>query len=304
MHKIVSSIVLILFFLIKLHIACAQTNTSQFDISTSHPIEPVAYHYDDLQTYSPAPNTKRAWMDTLAYPPDMYGGFTMISALAAPVYLTTNQVNFLKKSVKFPANSSDQTRAELDFLLELQEKRTPEESERVMEIARVGFWPHINAVPTHPSYERNLHNLFYECREVVGEDCTASNYPHTSHLLEGAMNDMRLIEFATKFEQLRARPYQLDDRLDPLTRINTPSFASGHTLWAYVQAYIFSELIPEKRQAFLDIAYEVGYSREVLGVHYPSDEEAARQLSHRMIHLMWHTEKFQEDLMKAKEEWE
>jgi acid phosphatase (class A) len=111
------------------------------------------------------------------------------------------------------------------------------------------------------------------------------------------------MEFAVKYHLFRARPYQLEPKLQPLREINSPSFASGHTLWAYIQAYTFGELIPGKRTAFVDLAYEIGHSREIMGVHYPSDEEAARQLAHRMLMLMWHTEKFQKDFKAAKEEW-
>ncbi|MFK8164247.1 MAG: hypothetical protein AB8H12_17510, partial [Lewinella sp.] len=71
----------------------------------------------------------------------------------------------------------------------------------------------------------------------------------------------------------------------------------------YIQAYTFSELMPERRKAFLNIAYELGESREIMGVHYPSDEEVARQLAHRMLMLMWHTGKFQKDFALAQEEW-
>ncbi|MEL6123865.1 MAG: phosphatase PAP2 family protein, partial [Bacteroidota bacterium] len=85
--------------------------------------------------------------------------------------------------------------------------------------------------------------------------------------------------------------------------ISSPSFASGHTLWAYIQAYTWGELIPEKREAFVNLAYEIGMSREIMGVHYPSDEEAARQLAHRMLLLMWHTDEFQSDFAAAAAEW-
>jgi len=64
-----------------------------------------------------------------------------------------------------------------------------------------------------------------------------------------------------------------------------------------------SELIPNKRKAFVDLAYEIGESREIMGVHYPSNEEVARQLAHRMLLLMWHSEKFQLDFKAAKSEW-
>jgi len=111
------------------------------------------------------------------------------------------------------------------------------------------------------------------------------------------------MEFTAKNHFMRARPRQLEPRLKPLKKIETPSFASGHTLWAYLQGYVLAELIPGKKTNFIDTAYEIGYSREVLGVHYPSDEEAARQLSYQMLKAMWKTEKFQKDFKRAKLEW-
>lgn len=271
--------------------------------STIHPLEPAKNHYKTLQTLSAAPNKAYANSDTLAFPPSMYNGFALAMSQAIPHYLTPSQVNFLKKSVAFPANSSDQTRAELDFLYKLQNERQPKQVERVMQLAKIGYWPVNNVLESHPNYQKNLEHLFFECREVIGKDCTAQKYPNTAHLLKGIMNDMRLMEFAVKYQLLRARPYELDKRLEPLQVMGSPSFASGHTLWAYIQAFTFSELMPKKREDFLAIAYELGLSREIMAVHYPSDEETARQLAHRMLWLMWHTEKFQSDFQKAQKEW-
>ena len=283
--------------------ACGQSQSSHFSIASIEDIAPAKNHYRDLQSYSAETVEIRAWMDTIAYPPELYKNNTLLFALAQPIYLTPSQVEFLKNSMQFPANSSDQTQAELEYLLELQKQRTPQQVERVMEIARIGYWPDANHIPSHPFYQQNLMNLFWECREVMGNQHHPQDYPHTSKLLQGVMNDMRLMEFAVKYRLLRARPYQLEPKLEPLRRISSPSFASGHTLWAYIQAYTWSELIPERRREFLDLAYEIGHSREIMGVHYPSDEEAARQLAHRMLLLMWHTQKFQDDFTKARQEW-
>ncbi|MEO1054767.1 MAG: phosphatase PAP2 family protein [Bacteroidota bacterium] len=273
-------------------------------ISNLSPQEPVTNHYRDLQKLSALPRQEMAWMDAISYPPSQYRNHTMLFALSKPVYLTSDQVDFLVHSVNFPANSSKQTRAELDFLLELQAKRTPQQVERVMTIARIGYWPDAGWLESHPSYQRNIENLFFEVYEVMGKEHNPSKHPETVKLLKGAMVDMRLMEFAVKYHLLRARPYQLETKLEPLVTIGSPSFASGHTLWAYVQAYILAELIPEKRAEFIKLAYEIGYSRELMGVHYPSDEETARLLAHRMVWLMWHTQTFQEDFVKAQEEWE
>ena len=272
-------------------------------ISTIHPIEPIQNHYADLQKLSSIPNAAFAKMDTLAFPPSMYNSYALAMSQSIPHYLTESQFDFLKKSVAFPANSSVQTRAELDFLYDLQNKRAPKQVERVIQLAKIGYWPVTDILSSHPFYEENLAHLFFECKEVIGDHCTAANYPHTRELLKGIMTDMRKMEFAVKYHLLRARPYELDKRLKPLQVMGSPSFASGHTLWAYIQAYTFSELMPEKRADFLAIAYELGLSREIMAVHYPSDEETARQLAHRMLALMWQTEKFQNDFQKAQAEW-
>ena len=272
-------------------------------ISAIHPLEPAKNHYKTLQDLSALPNEAFATLDTLMFPPSMYNGFALAMSQATPYYLTPSQVNFLKESVSFPANSSNQTKAELDFLYKLQNEREEKQVERVMKLAKIGYWPVADVLKSHPRYEKNLKHLFFECQEVIDKNCTAEKYPHTAKLLKGIMNDMRLMEFAVKYHLLRARPYELDKRLKPLQVMGSPSFASGHTLWAYIQAFTFSELIPEKRFQFLNLAYELGLSREIMAVHYPSDEEAARQLAHRMLWLMWHTEKFQNDFQKAQTEW-
>ena len=294
-----------LYLLVFALLLCSVTisKAQEFGLSSIQALDPPKNHYKTLNTMNAEASKERAWMDTIAYPPEKYRNNTLLFALTSPTYLSSSQLSFLVNAVNYPANSSEQTRAELDFLLELQNKRTKAQEVRVMEIAKVGYWPDVNYVKTHPKYTKNLEHLFWELREVIGKDCSAEKYPATAILLQGIMGDMRLIEFAVKYHLLRARPYQLDTHIKPLKEINSPSFASGHTLWAYMQAFTLAELIPEKRKEFLDLAYEVAFSRELMGVHYPSDEEIARQLSHRAIALMWNTTKFQEDFMKAKKEW-
>jgi acid phosphatase (class A) len=271
--------------------------------STIHDIEPINNHYKDLNQLSGEKRIAYTSMDDIVYPTDNYLNFILVYASNKPHYLSSSQVDFITNSVKFPANSSEQTRAELDFLLDLQNKRTEKQIERVMQLAKIGYWPHKNYTKTDDRYERNLKDLFFMAREVSGEKYNAKAYPKTATLLKGVMQDTRLLEFAIKFNLLRARPYHLDTNIKPLQEIPTPSFASGHTLWAYIQAYTLSELVPEKRDEYIALAYEIGLSREIMGVHFPSDEEVARQIAHKMLMLMWHTDKFQKDFEAAKSEW-
>ena len=241
-------------------------------------------------------------MDTIKYPPAEYGS-SIVYLLVKPYYLSDNQVKSLSESVKFPANSSDQVRKELDYMLDLQAKRTPEQVTRVNFLGNIGYWPSVNMVPSHQSYEQNLKDLFFEGRELMGENINANNFPKVSKLLQGVMQDMRVMEFTIKYKLFRPRPYHLELKLQPLTKINSPSFASGHTLWAFIQAFTWSEVAPEKRKDFIALAEEIRRSREIMGIHYPSDNEASRQVAYKMMQYYFKNETFIKDYNEAVAEW-
>lgn len=269
---------------------------------TLHVLAPVHDHYKTLQEFSSLPTPERAWMDTIPYPAKEYGS-SITFLLVKPYYLSDIQVKSLGVSVKPPANSSLQVRKELDYLLKLQGERTPEQIKRVEFLANIGYWPQIDLLPNHLSYKQNLVDLFFEGRSVLGDSLTAKHFPAIAKLLQGVMQDMRIMEFTIKYTALRPRPYHLEPTLAPLTRINSPSFASGHTLWAFLQAFLWSELIPEKQNEFIALAEEIRRSREIMGIHFPSDNEASRLIAFNMMQYYFRNKIFQHDLKQAKKEW-
>ncbi len=266
---------------------------------TLSPLEPVSGHYRRLQSLDARSDDSRAALDEITFPMDGRVSGRQFVGLD-PTYLQKADYETLKALVSFPANSSAQTRAELDYLLEWEARRTAEHRSRAFEIARVGYWPPLEKDGPYG----DLDALFWECRSLAGEACDAKKYPATVKLLAGIMRDVRIAEFTLKFHHKRARPYHLESRLNPMGRVSNPSFASGHTLWAYSQAFTWGELMPDRRDEFIELAYEVGESREIMGIHYPSDEEAARILSHKMLELMMNNQAFVEDMVSAKKEWQ
>ena len=270
---------------------CPQTPKIAEHTAPLDSIGPIKEHYKELQELSAIPVTERSEMDAIEYPSKAYG---WISALLRPAYLTKKQLEKMYTKLSFPANSSLQTKAELAFLLKLQRERTKEQAEEILRINDVLY------IPTFKSGESDL---FFICSEVMDSAITSAEYPNTKTLLNNIMKEARITEFRAKNHYMRARPWQLEPKLEPLKKIETPSFASGHTLWAYMQSYILAELIPTKHEEFINLAYDIGYSREMMGVHYPSDEEAARLLSYEIIKAIWATEKFQEDFKLAQAEW-
>lgn len=263
---------------------------------------PVSDHYKTFQQFSDKPSPSRAWMDTIKYPPAEYSN-SIVYTMVRPYYLTDEQVKALTESVMFPANSSDQTRKELDYMLDLESKRTPEQIRRVEYLANIGYWPTADILTNHLQYKQNLKDLFFEGREILGDQITAGNLPKTAVLLKGVMRDMRIMEFTIKYKLLRPRPYHLEPKLHALAKINSPSFASGHTLWAFSQAFTWSLVMPEKANEFIALAEEIRRSREIMGIHFPSDNEAARQVAGKMIQYYLGNKQFKKDLMAAQEEW-
>jgi acid phosphatase (class A) len=263
---------------------------------------PETGDYAVFARLNPQPNTARGWMDTIHFPPAEYGS-SLLWVLVKPHYLSLQQVNALTRLTAPPANSSDRTRKELDYLLQLQQNRTPEQVKRVTALGGIGYWPQIAGLNSHPDHQQVLKDLYFEARSVLGDQCTAERYPLTTKLLENIMLDDRVMEFKVKYTYLRPRPYHLEKRLQPLDHISSPSYASGHSLWAYLQAYTWSELLPQKKDAFLKVAEEIRRSREIMGIHYPSDNSASRTIAFQMLQYYHANPQFEKDFKAALSEW-
>jgi membrane-associated phospholipid phosphatase len=61
------------------------------------------------------------------------------------------------------------------------------------------------------------------------------------------------------------------------------SYPSGHTNTAYTDALLLGEMLPERFVPLVDRAARYGYSRMVLGVHYPIDLIGSRMVAQRNV---------------------
>ncbi len=61
------------------------------------------------------------------------------------------------------------------------------------------------------------------------------------------------------------------------------AFPSGHTNTGYTDALLLAEMIPERFVPLVDRGARYGYSRIILGVHYPLDVMASRMLAERNV---------------------
>lgn len=213
-----------------------------------------------------------------------------------PFYLTTTEKFIIADP---PANSSAQTRAELDYLLQLQSQRTEEDKRASAFYAGVYYRTAIQ--PTDNDYAKFRRNLFHIGRSI-GTWFHPDSLPLTANLVANVWKDAEYYIWKYKNYFLRIRPYKLEPALTNLEETNWAAYPSGHATNSYVNAYLYSELIPDFAAFFIKDAYDMAHSREIIGVHYPSDSESGRLLAYQLVRQLLTNDQFKKDFTAAKAE--
>jgi acid phosphatase (class A) len=182
-----------------------------------------------------------------------------------------------------PANSSPETRAELDQLLAWQAARTPAQQ---------------RAIESHRDYQSVCQAILW----VVHGDLSAA--PRTRALLAHVEQDASFAVFHAKQRFQRARPHQLEPRLRPCIAVpGHPAYPSGHALQGYMAARVLSLIFPEAENALVNAGALIGHEREIAGVHYPSDGRASRALGEALFGRLQRNETFLAEVEAARIEW-
>ena len=155
-----------------------------------------------------------------------------------------------------PSNDSDVTKKELVYLSELTRNRSNSQVEL------------IKLVDKEPNdlYHKTLKRL---------------NLEFPQDIFDKSWNILKNIIKNLKHQHNRPRPYQISDKygiainlLDSKTA-QTPAYPSGHTAYAALGAYILAAKYPAHSEHFFDKESTAGMARMLMGVHYPSDNEAS-----------------------------
>jgi acid phosphatase (class A) len=268
--------------------------TSQQKSVTYKVISPDFDHYEAMRSIDAT--AKGGELEEISFPAKDFrrGAYLKMRT----IYLNLPIESF--KVSPYPANSSEQTRAELDFLLELQAKRTSNDAGKTDTMAVVYYDP-FTINPADPDYTRNVNSLFYVGRSL-GIWFTPEQLPVTSRVLQNVIQDATFYFFSLKAQFNRARPYHLEPRLQNLEAPEHASYPSGHSSASYVHAYLLSYMLPEHKDQLLSNAYDMAFSREIRGVHYPSDSEAGRQFAEQFVAELMKSKNFKADYAAMKAE--
>ena len=259
-------------------------------------LTPARGHYLQLQKFSPSAVGSNA-IDNRKFPFDAASAERRL--ILRPNYLINVKVEDFKIPDP-PANSSEQTRAELNYLLGLQAQRTELDEKTGLYMADVYY--NSRTTPADSNYSRYRSNLFFIGRSI-GNWFNPENLPVTADFMARVWQDASYFIWAMKYKYLRIRPVVIDSAIHNLEDTNWAAYPSGHAANSYINAYLYSELGPEFTDIFIKDAYDMAHSREIIGVHYPSDSEASRIFARQFVNKLFENEKFIADFEKVKAEW-
>jgi hypothetical protein len=154
-----------------------------------------------------------------------------------------------------PKNNSITTSKEIDLISEATKNRSNKAVELIYKV------------------DKDPLILFLEFFEGKNIDVSTSNFDNYWNIAESYV-------YALKYHFNRPRPEQIAPYLNKEIRViytdthGSPSYPSGHTLYAYLAAHVFSEKYPEYTKNFFELAKQAGIARILQGVHYPSDNKA------------------------------
>jgi acid phosphatase (class A) len=248
---------------------------------SSPQLTPIRGHYKALALLSPQPGSSNKDLDNLKYPFDKTMADEVLSQ--KPIYLRNVSLDDFQLPAP-PANSSEQTRAELNYLLALQQNRTPEDVRSSL---------YMSSVRETPS----------DVGRTIGYWPAPESLPMTDSLMANITRDADFFLWSIKFKFSRPRPFMLDSRIRDLEQSRAASYPGGHVTYAYIHAYIYQELAPEFTDIFIEKAYAMAHAREIIGVHYPSDSEVSRVFARQFVNKLLQNAQFQRDLEKVKREW-
>ena len=154
-----------------------------------------------------------------------------------------------------------------------------------------------------------LETILTEFEEAFGMKVTKEDTPEIYKVLLEGTATCDSICTRPKREYMRRRPFMVFNEPtlypedEPSLRLNG-SFPSGHTLLGWSSALLMMEINPNRATEIMARGYRYGENRLVVGAHWQSDTDAAR-LAASVAYARLHTsERFLEQMRKAREEFQ
>ena len=197
-------------------------------------------------------------------------------------YLEPSQVDLAEVLPPPPRAGSIQGKADLQAVLDAEHHR----NKRLIAVALA-----------------DLDESVFRFTDVMGPGFNPRNLPFATVFFQRLAADADEAQAAAKVHFDRPRPFAVDREIQPLVpKPSSPSYPSGHATFAYVNAIVLSEMVPEKTDAIFSRATDYAFHRVVEGVHYPTDIQAGMISASVIANVLLHQPGFLTDLARARTE--
>jgi hypothetical protein len=172
-----------------------------------------------------------------------------------------------------PAETSDQTKAELAELRQLQKERSPSVNTAIQ---------YYNAVPA----TQRWHDLAFTLARA--EKQSPNRQARLSAILHTALHDAVIVTWTAKYQFNRKLPSQMAPDVTPVVPITgavpapEPSYPSEHAAIAGTAVGLLTAFFPKEEANLKATAAELGQTRLLMGVNYRSDIDAGFALGQAM----------------------
>ncbi len=138
--------------------------------------------------------------------------------------------------------------------------------------------------------------------EAAGPFLVEGNLPKTAAFFEKVQSDAAAVTDLGKDYFKRPRPYSTDPSLANGKLEKSYSYPSGHSTESMVLALVLADLLPDKHDAIIAHARQIGWHRVQIARHYPTDIYAGRTLALAIVKQFKKSDTFQNDFDAAKAE--
>jgi len=137
---------------------------------------------------------------------------------------------------------------------------------------------------------------------AIGDFLQPGKFPKTEEFFHKVQKDAASVTDGAKDFWKRPRPYVVDPTLLAGKPEKSFSYPSGHSTESMVLALVLADLFPDKHDAIIAIARNIGWHRVEIARHYPSDIYAGRVLAQAIFREMKKNPNFQHDFAESKSE--
>lgn len=149
----------------------------------------------------------------------------------------------------------------------------------------------------------DLDQSVFRFADVMGPGFNSRDLPFATIFFQRLASDADEAQAAAKVHFNRLRPFAVDREIKTLVpKPSSPSYPSGHATFAYVDAIVLSNMVPEKTDAIFSRAKDYAYHRVVEGVHYPTDIEAGMIAASVIANVLLHQSGYLTDYARARAE--